>query len=445
MSTKNNAAANRFGSYWGFIMSAVGCAVGMANVWAFPAKVGQNGGGAFILVYLFFVVLFGSVLLAAEYGVGRRARSGTLAAYRLAFSSRDEKHGKLGQSIGWLPLIGSLLISLAYASIIAYLLKGFWDSLTGTLITLDVGEWFGAMSSTEFGVVPFHVVVVVGSLATLLLGAKTIELSCKVMMPVFYVIFIILAVRVAMMPGAIEGYKFMFTPDWSYLAKPTTWLWAAAQAFFSLSVTGSGMIVYGAYLDEKEDLVHASRVTALLDTSAAMLAACVVIPACFAYNLDVGSGASLLFITLPTILHDIAFGQVFAVILFAAMVFAGVSSIQNMYEVVLESVMRVCPKLSRNVLLVIMAAVCLGIGVFIEPISKWGPLMDFISIYVIQLGALIGAISWFWVMKKKDLMDEINKNAKKTHGDLWYYAGKFGIVGFTAVLCAYGLIHKVAF
>ena len=279
----------------------------------------------------------------------------------------------------------------------------------------------------------------------MLLGASTIEKSCKVMIPLFFVIFIVLAIRVAFLPGSGAGYKFMFKPDWSYVFKPMTWIWAMAQAFFSLSVTGSGMIVYGAYLDKNEDIVSTAKTTALFDTIAAMTAALVVIPACFAYNLDVAAGPSLLFEVLPTILADIPMGQLFAVILYVAMAFAGISSLQNMYEAVGESLMRYIPKLSRNMMLAVLAVVSLGIGIFMEPISKWGPWMDIVSIYIIPFGATMGAISWFWIMKKEDLMAEINRGAKKPCGDLWYLSGKFLVVGCAIILCSCALIMKIAF
>ena len=118
-------------------------------------------------------------------------------------------------------------------------------------------------------------------------------------MPLFFIIFLILAVRVAMLPGAAEGYRFMFTPGWSKLADPMIWIWAMGQAFFSLSVTGSGMIVYGAYLSKDEDVVGVAKHTAIFDTIAAVVAALVIIPARFSYGVDVGAGPSLLFVTLP--------------------------------------------------------------------------------------------------------------------------------------------------
>ena len=434
-----------FSSRWGFILSAVGSAVGMANVWGFPAKMGANGGAAFLVAYLFFVALFSTVGLSAEYAIGRRSRTGTLGSYRKAWESRNVKLGKTGGLLGWLPLAGSMCIAIGYAVIIAYVLKAFFQSLTGELMTVDPGVWFESFSTTEFSVIPFHIVIVVGTLLTLLLGAKSIEKSNKIMMPIFFVIFVILAIRVAMLPGASAGYKFMFTPDWSKLADPMVWIWAMGQAFFSLSVTGSGMIVYGAYLDDQEDVVSVAIRTAVCDTIAALVAALVIIPACFAYGVDVGAGPSLLFVTLPHILQDIPAGRLFAVILYIAMVFAGISSLQNMFEAVGESLQYRFPKLSRVAVLILLAVVCLGFGLSMEPIFDWGPWMDIVSIYIIPIGATLGAVSWFWIMKKEHLLEEINKGTSNAHGILWHNMGRFLYVICALILCLVALIMKVAF
>ncbi len=436
---------HRFSSRWGFILSAVGSAVGMANVWGFPAKMGAYGGGAFLVAYLIFVVLFSAVGLSAEYAIGRRSRTGTLGSYKNAWATRGEKMGCTGGLLGWLPLAGSMCIAIGYACIIAYVLKAFFSSVTGELMQTDTAVWFDAVSSTDFSVVPFHIIVVVGTLLTLLLGAKSIEKSNKIMMPVFFIIFVVLAIRVALLPGAAEGYRFMFTPVWSALKDPMVWVWAMGQAFFSLSVTGSGMIVYGAYLDEEENAVKLAVRTAVFDTIAALVAALVIIPACFAYGLDVGAGPALLFVTLPRILQDIPLGRLFAIILYTAMIFAGVSSLQNMFEAVGESMQHKFPKLSRKLVLVILCVICLGFGLGMEPIAKWGPWMDIVSIYIIPIGATLGAISWFWIMKKDELLGEINKGNSRPHGTLWHSAGRFLYVPCALILCLVALFMKIAF
>ena len=212
-----------------------------------------------------------------------------------------------------------------------------------------------------------------------------------------------------------------------------------------LSITGSGMIVYGAYLEDKEDVLAVSRHTAIFDTIAAFVASLVIIPACFSYGLDVGAGPGLLFVTLPKILQDIALGRLFAIILYVAMIFAGISSLQNMFEAVAESLLHKFPRLSRNAVLLLLCVICLGFGLNMEQITSWGPWMDLVSIYIIPIGATLGAVSWFWIMKKDDLLHEINKGRTSLEGNLWYYTGRFVYVPFAIILCFVALFMKVAF
>ena len=434
-----------FASRWGFILASVGSAVGMANVWGFPNKMGSNGGGAFLLIYLLFVVIFSFVGLPAEFAMGRCSGTGTLGSYENAWATRGKTMGKVGGLLGWLPLAGSMCIAIGYAVIVTYVLKALVDSVLGTLMHTDTAAWFASFSAEPYSVIPFHIVVVVGTLLTLFLGAKSIERTNKVMMPLFFVIFLVLAVRVAFLAGSGEGYRFMFAPRWEMLADPMIWIWAMGQAFFSLSVTGSGMIVYGAYLSKEEDVVGVAQHTALFDTIAAVVAALVIIPACFAYNLDVGAGPSLLFVTLPTILQDIPMGQLFAIILYVAMIFAGVSSLQNMFEAVAESLLHKFPKLNRTAALVILCVICLGFGIGMETIDKWGPWMDLVSIYIIPIGATLGAVSWFYVMKKDELLSAINTGCKRERGTFWYSVGRYLYVPLAIILCCVALFKHVAF
>lgn len=439
----NSSNNKKFASKWGFILACVGSAVGMANVWGFPYKLGSNGGGAFLIAYLIFIWLFSYVGLTAEYAIGRRSKTGTVGSYENAWKSGGKE--KAGKVVGWLPLIGSMCIAIGYAVIISYVLKGLTQSITGSLMTVDPGPWFESFALKDFSVIPFHLVVVVVTLLTLIFGAGSIEKSNKIMMPLFFILFVILAIRVAFLPGAIEGYKFMFMPRWSALLDPMVWIWAMGQAFFSLSLTGSGMIVYGAYLSDDEDIPDGAKLTAIFDTIAAIVAALVIIPASFAYNIGVDSGPGLLFVTLPKILQDIPFGQVFSIILFTAVLFGGISSLQNMFEVVGESLMYKMPKLKRIPMLIILGVITFGVGVNMEAIYNWGPWMDFVSIYIIPIGATIGAVSWFWIMKKDDLISEVNLGAKNKQGDLWYNMGRYVYVPFATILTIIALFQKISF
>lgn len=433
-----------FSSRWGFILACVGSAVGMANVWGFPYRMGSMGGSAFLIAYLIFVVLFSIVGLSAEYAIGRRTGTGTLGSYEYAWKKRGLN--KTGRLIGWIPLIGSFCIALGYSVIVAYCLKALVQTLTGTLMTVDTDTWFKSFSLKSYSVVYYHLIIILLVMFSLRVGPDGIEKSNKILMPLFFILFCILAVRVLFLMGSGEGYEFMFRPELKDLKDPKVWIFAMGQAFFSLSVTGSGMIVYGAYLPKGEDVVNSSVSTAFFDTIAAIVSAIVIIPACFAYSVDVGSGPGLLFVTLPEILQNIFMGRIFAILLFMAVVFGGISSLQNMFEVVIESLLYRFPKLKRGPLLVGLVVLLFGISVNMEAISSWGPWMDLISIYIIPIGAVIGAVSWFYILPKEELLDEINDNGKeKKYTSLWHNIGRFVYVPLAVILCAIALIKGVSF
>jgi NSS family neurotransmitter:Na+ symporter len=453
---------SQFSSNWGFIWAAVGSAVGLGNVWSFPFRVGAYGGssgGAFLLVSLIFMVIFTYCGLPAEYSAGRRAKTGTLGAYEKVW--KDRGWGKAGKMIGWLPLMGSLAIAIGYSVIISYLLKALFDSITGTLMSVNISAWFSSFAErgmsdfiagggkytssvifANYTVMPFHIIVIIFSLATLLLAAASIEKTNKIIMPLFYILFIILIIRVLFMPGMSEGYKFIFTIDPKAFLNPMMYVMAAGQAFFSLSITGSGMIVYGAYLGDKEDVVKCAKYTGTFAFSASLIAMFVIIPACFVFQVPVDGGPNLLFVTLPNIFQQLPAGQLLAILFFIAMFFSGVTSIQNMFEAVVESLLKKLPKLNRKAMLGILAILTFSISVHMQTVYKWGPWMDIITIYIIPIGAIIGAVSWFWIMKKEDLLDEINKGSKHVYKDIWYNIGKYVYVPIALIICILAFVIK---
>ena len=442
---------NKFTSTWGFILTTVGSAVGMANVWGFPYKLAANGGGAFLVVYLFFIAIFAYFGLSAEYAAGRYAETGTLGSYEKAWSHRNMP--KVGRAVGFLPLLGSICIAIGYAVIISYVLKSLFQSLSGSLMAVNPETWFASFSGQNFSVIPFHFIVIALTLLTCVRGAQSIEKANKIMMPLFFVLFVVLAVRVAFLPNAAAGYKFMFTPDWKMLLDPKILVGAMGQAFFSLSITGSGMLVCGAYLNKDEDIVGGAKQTALFDTIAAMVAALVMIPALFSFSENPEGGPGLLFVTLPNILQHMHGGRIFAIALYLAVLFGGISSLQNMFEVVCESILNQFKSLNRRTVLVLIGLAAFFPGIFMEPIGGvdgailggWGPWMDLVSIYIIPLGATLGAISWFWIMDRDALIDEINTGSKVKRSKTWYYMGKFIYVPLAVILCFIALYFRIAF
>lgn len=435
----------KFSSRLGFILTAVGSAVGMANVWGFPYKF-QDGGLFFLLFYLVFVALFAYVGLSSEFAIGRRAGTGTLGSYEYALNSKNNKksHSFFSRNIGILPLIGSLFIAIGYAVIVSYVLKALVDSITGELMVVNTKDWFESFANKDYSVLIYHFIIILATLLTCLKGADTIEKSNKIMMPAFFILFIIIAIFILTLPNALEGYKYMFRFDFDKLSLNTI-VNAMGQAFFSLSVTGSGMIVCGSYLDKKEDILSAAKSTALFDTLAALISSCVIVPSILVFGLSQAGGPGLLFEVLPTILQNIKGGRIFAIILYVAVVFAGISSLQNMFEVIVESIIHRYKKIKRIHALIIIGLITFLVGVNMETISKWGPWMDLVSIYIIPIGASIGAISWFYFWKKEEILEEVNSGAKKNAGEKWHMLGKYIYVPIAIGLSILALVFKVTF
>ena len=428
-----------FSSSVGFVIACVGSAVGLGNIWLFPYRLGQYGGAAFLIPYLFFILLFGWVGLSAEFGIGRLAGTGTIGAYEYCFSSRGK--GKLGKALGWIPLMGSLGIAIGYAVIMGWVLNSLFGAVTGTLMTAQPAEFF-QQAAVDFGNPVWHTVVVLVACLVLMFGVTSgIERASSILMPLFFLLFLVLAVWVALQPGAGEGYRFLFVPDWSKLLERDTWVMAMGQAFFSLSITGSGMIVYGAYLDKKADIPKASLRTALFDTLAALLSALAIMPAVFAYDLDAASGPSLMFITVPTVFQRMPLGRLFAVFFFVSVFFAGITSLINMFEAVTESWQRYF-KLSRRWAVLLCSAITLGVGLFIESEARVGKWMDFITIDVVPVGAVLGAVSIYYVLGWPKLKAELDLGREKPVPALFGAVGRYLYVPLTILVVVLGLIYK---
>lgn len=425
-----------FSSKVGFVLAAVGSAVGMGNIWLFPYRTGQYGGAAFLIPYLLFVALFGYVGLSGEFALGRLTGTGPIGSYDYAVKSRGKKGGSI---LGAIPLFGSLGIAIGYAIIVGWVVRSAAGALTGTLMNTEPETFFGQMSGAHLSSVPWHIVVVVITAAILIFGISSgIEKINKVMMPAFFILFLVIAVRVAFLPGAFEGYKYLLVPDWSYLKSPETWIMAMGQAFFSLSVTGSGMIIYGSYLSKKEDIVHSSVMTAVLDTCAAMLAGFAVIPAVFAFGLDPQAGPKLLFITLPRVFQQMPAGRLFAFLFFISVLFAGITSLANMLEAVSEAA-QTRLGLKRKTAVLLAALATLIVGLFIEYEPYMGAWMDAITIYVVPIGAVLGAIIIYWVLGvtkvKEELMQGRDKPLSRSFGFLAKYVYVF--LAAAVVICSF--------
>lgn len=270
--------------------------------------------------------------------------------------------------------------------------------------------------------------------------SRGIERVNKVLMPTFFILFVIIAIRVATLPGAAAGYEYLLIPRWEALLNPTTWVYALGQAFFSLSLAGCGTLVYGSYLKKDVDVVSSARNVAIFDTIAGLVAACVVVPAVFAFGLDVSSGPPLLFITLAQVFQEMPFGGVFAIILFVAVVFAAITSLMNLFEAPVEA-LQAQLGLSRPVSVGIIAVIAVAVGLFLEggnTVSTW---MDVISIYVIPVGAFLAAIMFFWVCPKGFAKKQAELGRTKPLGKWFNIFTRYIFVIVTAAVIVLGIFY----
>ncbi len=428
----------KFSTKIGFILASVGSAVGMGNIWMFPYRLGSYGGAAFLIPYIIFVALFGAVGLSGEFALGRLTGTGPIGSYEYALKSKGKQGGAI---LGAIPLFGSLGIAIGYAIIVGWVFRFLFGSITGSLFQVEASEYFGHITGA-FGSIPWHVAVIIITMITLSAGIlKGIEKLNKFMMPAFFILFLIIAVRVAFLPGAIEGYKYLLIPRWEHLFRLETWIMAMGQAFFSLSITGSGMIIYGSYLKKEDDIVHSSCITALLDTIAALLAGFAIIPAVFAFGMDPTAGPPLMFITIPKIFTQMPMGHLFSIFFFLSVLFAGITSLVNMFEVCSEAAQnRLKMKRTTSVLLVGISALVIGIFLEYEPyMGKW---MDMITIYVVPFGAVLGATMIYWVLGKEKMNPEFSMGRTKPLGDSFYFIGKYIYVLLAALVVVLSIIYK---
>lgn len=414
-----------FNNKWGFILACIGSAVGMGNIWMFPTRVSMYGGGSYLIPYFIFVALIGFTGVIGEMSFGRATKSGPVDAFGYACGTKNKR--KLGEAIGFIPVLGALAMAIGYTVVMGWILKYMIGAFTGkTLAPADTEGFaasFGSMASA-FGNNVWQIVALVIGIIILMFGVgRGIEKANKIMMPVFFILFAVLGIYVAFQPGAIEGYKYIFRVDPEAFADPKTWIFALGQAFFSLSVAGNGTLIYGSYLSDNEDIPAAAGRVALFDTIAAMLAALVIIPAMATTGAQLNQGGpGLMFIFLPALFKSMPGGYIVAIIFFVAVFMAGLSSLINLYEAPIATIQEKL-HLGRKASCAIIAAIALIVSICIQGIvSGW---MDILSIYICPLGAGLAGIMFFWICGKKYVETQVNTGRDKKFTDKFYPICKY--------------------
>ena len=436
---ERSAKRDSWGSKWGFILACIGSAVGMGNIWLFPARVSAYGGATFLIPYFIFVVIIASTGVIGEMSFGRATRSGPIHAFGYATKQRfgTERPGKM---LGLIPVVGSLALAIGYSVVVGWIFKYLFHAFNGSLISLErvdeFNDMFGATATSN------PVWQVLGMVVTLVIMAfgigKGIEKANKIMTPLFYVLFIGLAVYIFTLPGASNAYRYIFVLNPEGLLDPMVWVYALGQAFFSLSVAGNGTLIYGSYLSDGDDVPHDARMVAIFDTCAAMLAALVIIPAmAVAGESLTGGGPGLMFIFLPNVLRMIPGGGILMIIFFLAVVFAALTSLVNLFEAPTATLQELF-HLKRPVAVAIIGGVGVVVGLIIAPnVSPW---MDVCSIYICPLGAMLAGIMFFWVCKKKFVLEQVNLARSKPLGAWFYPMAKYVFCGVTILVLALGAV-----
>jgi len=316
----------------GFILAASGSAIGLGNIWRFPYTAGENGGGAFVLLYLMFVVLIGIPLVLAELSVGRKTELNPVGAIeKLSPGSKWPWLGRLGVLTGF--------GILAFYSVIAgWTLWYLWAALSGKFageITPEISaQMFGSMTSDPLLAIMLMAVFLVLTIVVVQGGVSAgIERTTKILMPLLLVILIVLAVRSVTLPGGMEGVAYLFTPDFSKI-NFSVMMSALGQALFSLSLGMGAMITYGSYFPKDENLPQAGIIVAFFDTGIAVLAGLIIFPALFAVGIEPNGGPGLVFVVLPTIFNGLPAGGFFAVAFYALLAIAALTSTISLLEVV---------------------------------------------------------------------------------------------------------------
>lgn len=393
-----------FGSRLGFLLTAVGCAVGLGNVWRFPYITGLYGGAAFVLVYLIFLLILGLPILIMELSVGRASQLNIGGSFK-----KLQPQGTSWHLYGYFGIFANYILMMFYTPICGWLLAYVYYSLTGDLTGLspaEVGGFFEVFLTRPTELVFWAFVSIAIGSGVCSIGLRNgVERVTKFMMSGMFVFLIILAARAVTLEGAAEGLKFYLIPDFSKMTEAgfgNVLFAAMGQAFFTLSVGIGSMAIFGSYLDRKRSLTGEGISILTLDTIIALLAGCIIFPACFAFGVNPGAGPGLIFVTLPNIFNNMPMGQLWAVLFFIFMALAALSTVVAVFENIISfgiDVLHWSRKKSTIINLFILAIGALpcifGFNIWagVEPLGAGSSILDLedfiVSNNLLPIGSLI--------------------------------------------------------
>ena len=423
-----------FGSRFGALLAMAGSAVGLGNLWRFPYLVGENGGAAFIIIYVILSFVICLPIFISEFVIGRRSQENAYSAFR------DLSGGSAWRWVGLFTIFVPMVV-LSYYSVIGgwsieYLLKSCTFSFTGGASQASINTFFTNFVTSTWGPLAVHTAFLFLTMLIVVVGIKDgIERFSKVMMPLLFLMVLSIAIYSLTLPGAMAGVDYLFNPDFS---KITGKACAAAlgQAFFSLSLGFGTILTYASYVDKKEDILFQSTATAASDLMFALVAGLAIMPAVFAFGISPQAGPGLVFETLPYVFGQMPAGGLVAILFFLALLVAALTSSISMLEVAVAYLVEE-KKIPRIWACVILFVICWVVGglcsLSFGPLSHikidGGNLFDFFdnlsSNILMTLGSLLTVLFVGWRLKKTDVYDEFTNG-----GTLSRSARIFGVLWF---------------
>ena len=392
----------KLGSRLGFILLSAGCAIGIGNVWKFPYITGQYGGGAFVVLYLFFLIAMGVPMVTVEFAIGRASRRSPLMACQVL-----EKPGQKWHLHGWMAMAGNYLLMMFYTTVAGWMLHYFYLTAAGAFAGASTAETeavFGEMLVSP-GVMTFWMVlvVVIGFFICSTGVQNGVEKVTKVMMLALLALIAVLAVHSVLLEGGGEGLRFYLVPDIQRMRDiglGTVAVAAMNQSFFTLSLGIGAMAIFGSYIGKEHALCGEAVRVAALDTFVAFVSGLIIFPACSAFGVDAGSGPRLIFITLPNIFSHMAGGRLWGSLFFLFMSFAAFSTVLAVFENILACCMDLtgCSRRKASavnvVLMILLSLPCvLGFNVLSGVEILGGNIMDLedflVSNILLPLGSLL--------------------------------------------------------
>ncbi len=405
-----------FTSKFGVIAAAAGSAIGLGNIWRFPYVAGENGGGAFLMLYLGFVLAIGIPVMLSEFTIGRSTQRNPVGAFlKLA-------PGRPWFLIGLMGVGAAFMILAFYAAVAGWTLEYLYQSIVNGFAgktPTELGDMFNAFRAGSWRPVIWFLVFMVLTASIVISGIRNgIEKYAKILMPVLLLILIVLIIRSVTLPGAVEGLHFLFKPDFSKLSAGTI-LEALGQAFFSLSIGMGTLITYGSYIQKIDNLANTAISVSLADTFIAVLAGMAIFPAVFAFGIDPAAGENLVFITLPNIFQQMAGGYFFSLMFFVLLALAALTSTISVLEVVVAYFVEELKMTRRKAtilatgLISLLGILAAGSWGWFENMTLFGKnvfeLLNFTSANILlPLGGFFIVIFVGWFMGKKLVRQEIS-------------------------------------